>query len=29
VQIRHNMMDLAFAAVPPLAGIGRRKSAIG
>lgn len=29
VQIKHNMMDLAFAAVPPLAGIGRRKSAIG
>ena len=29
VQIRHNMMDFAFAAVPPLAGIGRRKSAIG
>lgn len=29
MQIRHNMMDFAFAAVPPLAGIGRRKSAIG
>lgn len=29
VQIRHNMMDFAFAAVPPLTGIGRRKSAIG
>ena len=29
VQIRHNMMDLAFVTVPPLVGMGRWKSSIG